>query len=54
MQNKQCGGNKHSAELSGPFKNQYQAFHLRPNLLLVIILHILFPLHACTTHNARQ
>lgn len=32
---------KHSGELSGPFKNQYEAFHLRPNLFLVIILHIL-------------
>lgn len=34
---------KHSGELSGPFKNQYEAFHLRPNLFLVIILHILCP-----------
>lgn len=35
---------KHSGELSGPFKNQYEAFHLRSNLFLVIILHILCPL----------
>lgn len=32
---------KHSGELSCPFKNQYEAFHLSPNLFLVIILHIL-------------
>lgn len=39
---------KHSGELSGPFKNQYEAFHLRPNLFLVIILHIsCTPLYAC-------
>lgn len=42
---------KHSGELSGPFKNQYEAFHLRPNLFLVIILHILCPPLCLLTHK---
>lgn len=42
---------KHSGELSGPFKNQYKAFHLRPNLFLVIILHILCSLPCLLTHK---
>ena len=42
---------KHSGELSGPFKNQYEAFHLRPNLFLVIILHILCPPPCLLTHK---
>ena len=42
---------KHSGELSGPFKNQYEAFHLRPNLFLVIILHISCPPLCLLTHK---
>lgn len=42
---------KHSGELSGPFKNQYEAFHLRPNLFLVIILHISCTPPCLFTHN---